>query len=107
MSRGSLSRGSLSRQVSVQADLCLGGVSVQGGTSVQKVSVRSGGSLSWWVSVKWGLCPGGSLSGRPSYGYVRAVRILLECTLVNDKHTPKVFAGLSIAFIFTQQMKGR
>ena len=47
------------------------GVSVQGilcpGVSVQE-------SL--------GLCPGGSLSGRPPYGKEWEVRILLECILV-------------------------
>ena len=33
-------------------------------------------------SVEEGLCLGVSLSGRPSYGRERAVRILLECILV-------------------------
>ena len=47
------------RGVSVQ-----GGVSVRGSFSPERVSV-------------WG-----SLSGRPPYSYVRAVRILLECILV-------------------------
>ena len=39
------------------------------------------------------LCPGGrgSLTGRPPYDYVRAVRILLECILVDWF----VFSGLS------------
>ena len=43
-----------------------GGISVQGGLCLG------------------GLCPGRFLSGRPPplYGYVRAVRILLECILV-------------------------
>ena len=40
----------------------------------------SRGSLSR-VSV-WGLCKGGSLSGRPPYGTEWAVPILLECILV-------------------------
>ena len=66
LSRGRLcSWGSLSRGVSVQGGLCPGGVSVQGG-----------------------LCPGESLSRGvsvreiPPYGYVRAVPIPLEYTLV-------------------------
>ena len=52
------------------------------------VILFTGGSLSrgvsvWWTLCPGGLCPGGSLSGRPLlYGYVRAVRILLECILV-------------------------
>ena len=62
LSRGSLSWGSLSR----------GGISIQG-------SLSGGVSLSMEVSVKGGLC-----QGDPPmllYGYVRAVRILLECIL--------------------------
>ena len=51
--------GSLSRGVSVQEDLCLGGLSVQGG------------SLSRGLSV--GLC-----QGDPLYGKERVIRILLE-----------------------------
>ena len=51
------------------------------------VSVLGGGNRGpGRVSVRGGLCPGGSLSSgglsvgeTPSYGYVRAVRILLEC----------------------------
>ena len=39
------------------------------------------------VSVQGGLCPGGSLSGRPPlYGKERAVCILLECFLVFHLH---------------------
>ena len=63
LSRGSLSWGSLSR----------GGISIQG-------SLSGGVSLSMEVSVKGGIC-----QGDPPmllYGYVRAVRILLECILV-------------------------
>ena len=59
---GSLSRESLSREVSVQ------GVSVQGG-------------LYLGVSVQGGFLSRGSLSGRPPYGNERAVCILLECIL--------------------------
>ena len=68
------------------------GVSVQGSlsrkVSVQGVSVHEG--LCPGVPVQEGLCPGGlclggSLSGRPPYGNVRAVRIILECILVTDK----------------------
>ena len=51
----SLSRGSLSKGVSVQGDLCLG-------VSVWEVSVQ-GGLCPGEVSVQGGLCPGGSLSG--------------------------------------------
>ena len=47
------------------------GVSVQGEVSVQGVSLSGG------LSVQGGFC-----HGDPPYGYVRAVRILLECILV-------------------------
>ena len=52
------------------------GISVHGGS-------LSRGSPSRGFSI-WGAGGGRSLSGRPSppYGYVRAVRILLECILV-------------------------
>ena len=60
--RGSLSRGSLSRE-----GLCPGG-SLSRRVSVQGFSVQGGlcpgGSLSRRVSVQAGLCPGGSLSRR-------------------------------------------
>ena len=72
-----------------QVSVCpQGGVSVQGG-------LCPGGSLSRGVSVQGGLSPGevsvwegslsrrGSLSGRPPYGYIWAVCILLECILVH------------------------
>ena len=78
---GSLSKGegSLSKGDLCPGALCPRGVSVQGGgVSVQGVSVQ-GGSL---FRGQRGLCPGGSLSGRPLYGNVRAVRTLLECILV-------------------------
>ena len=77
--------------VSVQGrDHCLGGgLSVQGisvlGVSVQGRDLYPRVSVWRGVSVNGGLCQGGSLSGRPPmllYGYVRAVRILLECILV-------------------------
>ena len=51
---------------SVQEGLCPGGVSVGGGGH---------------LCVGEDLCPGGSLSGRPPSGYLRAVCILLECIL--------------------------
>ena len=87
---GSLSRGSLS------GGLCPGGLCL--GVSVQGVSV--------WGSLSGGLCPGALCPGRfsvqgglwpgfpdrdPRYGYVRPIRILLECISVklND------FAGYS------------
>ena len=121
---GSLSRGLCPGGVSVQGGLCPGGVSVQGGlcpgVSVQGglcpggslsgglclgVSVQGDlcpGGLCLGVSVQGDLCPGGgglcaggSLSVRLSlYRYVRSVRILLECILVNDKHTPKSFCSV-------------
>ena len=67
--------------------LCPGGVSGQGGSLLQGVSVQRGGGLcaeGRGVSVQrgGGLCPGGSLSGRPPYGNEWAVSILLECILV-------------------------
>ena len=77
--QGSLSRGSLSRRVSVEE-----GVSVQGGLCP--------GGLCPGVSVQEGLCPEGSLSGGVClggfcqgylpYGTEWAVHILLECILV-------------------------
>ena len=83
--RGSLYRGSLSRGVSVWGGLCPGGFSVQGdlclgglcpiqwvsvqGVSVQEVSVQGGG-----VSFQgWGLCSGGSLSGRSPHTVIRGM----------------------------------
>ena len=58
-----------------------------GGLCPVGVSVLGGNRGPGRVSVRGGLCPvGGSLSSgglsvgeTPSYGYVRAVRILLEC----------------------------
>ena len=97
---GSLSRGHLSRLISVQ------GVSVQGvlcpeglclGVSVQGVSFQLGslsrGSLSRGVSVKGSLSRGVSVQGvsvqvgglcqaDPPYGNEQMVRILLECILI-------------------------
>ena len=70
LSGGSLSRGSLSQGVSVWG-LCLG-VSVQG-VSVPGGSL-SGGSLSEGVYIQ---------EGDPLYSNERAIRILLECILVN------------------------
>ena len=75
----SIQEGSLSEGVSVQ------GVSVQGGPCPRGVSVQRGG-----------VCPsGGSLSGRSPYGYVRAVRILLECILVNMKRKTVLLGKLT------------
>ena len=69
-----LEGGSLSMGVSVQGGcLCLGR-----GLCPGEVSVQLRGTL----SREGDLCPGDSLSGRPPYGNVRAVRILLECILV-------------------------
>ena len=63
---------------SVHWGLCPGWISVQGR------------SLSRGDTVQWGLCPGESLSGggvsvreTPLYGKEWAVRILLECILVD------------------------
>ena len=103
---GCLSRGG--GGVSVQGGFCLGalwqglcpGGLCPGKFSVQGVGLCPGcGSLSRGVSVQGGHCPGGSGGprgslgglcprgvfvggGRPPYGNVRAVRILLECILV-------------------------
>ena len=68
--------------------LCPGRISVQGvGLFPGVVSVQ-GGSLSGGVVWSTGVSvQGGSLSGgggEPQYGNVRAVRILLECILVQD-----------------------
>ena len=79
---GFLSGGSLSRR-----GLCPERVSVQGGLCPAGGSMSRGGSLS---SGGGSLSRVGSLSGGvsvrdpppPPYGYVRAVRILLECILV-------------------------
>ena len=91
---GSLSGESLSRGVSVQRGLCLGGLCL-GGSLSREVSIwgsLSGESLSRGVSVQRGLCLGGlclggslsrgSLLGRPPYSKELAVRILLECIFV-------------------------
>ena len=84
--------GGLCLGASVQGGLCPGGLCV--GVSVQGC-LCPGGSLSMvglcpWGSLSGGLCPGGSLSGGlcpgdldPLYGNKRAVRILLECILVD------------------------
>ena len=78
---GSLSGGSLSK------GLCPGGS-------------LSGGSLSG------GLCPGrvslsrGSLLGRPPYGNERAVRILLECILIQNENACNLFWVWGHATIF-------
>ena len=61
------------------------------------------GSLSGGVSVLGGLCPGSLCQGDPPYGYVRAVRILLEyilvvkgdCFLGNFSQIPGIFLMLS------------
>ena len=69
--------------VSVQGNLCRGGISVQG-ESLSGV-LCPGGSVSRrqkGVSIQGGLCLGASLSGRPPIRNVWAVRILLECILV-------------------------
>ena len=83
--------GTMSRGVSVRGCLCPEGlcpagslsweVSLSRGVSVLGVSFQRE-SLSWGC-----LCPGRPLSRRPPsplppYGYVRAIRILLECILV-------------------------
>ena len=65
--RGLCKGGSLSREVSDQGGFLSGGVSVQAG-----------------VSVRGGLCQGDSLDRDPPYGNERAVRILLECILVDN-----------------------
>ena len=85
--RGSLSRGvSVWRGVSVQGGLCLGGLSR--GISGGEEGLCPGGLSPG----EGGLCPGvsvwGSLSRGVSvretpYGNERALRILLECILVN------------------------
>ena len=79
LSRG----GSLSRRVSVQGGLCTeGGLcpgeSLYRGRSLSRGSLSRGGLCTGGL---WSLS-GGSLSGRPPYGNVRALRILLECILV-------------------------
>ena len=60
---------------SLSGGLCPGGVCVQG-VSIQEGSLSKGG----------GLCPGGFLSGRPPspYSKEQALRILLECILVQN-----------------------
>ena len=78
-----------------------GGVSasVPGGSQSQGVSVQ-GGSLSRRVTVQEGLspggiCPGESLSCKlPPYCNEQAVRILLECILVN--HFNSILNGVNI-----------
>ena len=72
LSRG----GSLSRRVSVQ------GVSVQREVSVQGSLCTEGGLCPGESLYRGWSLSGGSLSGRPPYGNVRAVRVLLECILV-------------------------
>ena len=97
----SVHRESLSRGVSVQGDLCPGGLCPGGslGCLCPGGLCPGGGSLSRKVSVQGvyaqegvsicrasvqggSLSKGGSLSERPPYGNMRAVRILLECILV-------------------------
>ena len=74
--------------VSVQGEGLSGRVSVRGESLSRKVLYPGGGSL------LGGVCPGGmslfvgSLSGRPPYGNVQAVCILLECILVNLVNDP-------------------
>ena len=106
---GSLSRGSPSRgfsvwgsRVSVPGGLCLGGSlsrgslfrgvsvwgSLSGGDSVQGVSVQR-------VSVWRDLCPGGFCHEDFPYGNEQAVRILLECILVQ-----LLFPFLNVNFTF-------
>ena len=65
---------------------------MSGGVSVQGESLSTGGSLSiGGLCPCGGLCPGGSLTGGylsgnpPLYGYVWAVRIPLECILVQHQ----------------------
>ena len=89
LSSVSVPEGSLSYGVSVQGHLCPGGLypgtSLSRGSLSRRVSVLGGLQRVsvLGVSVQGGLCPGGSLSGRPPpYGKERAVRILLECILV-------------------------
>ena len=52
-----------------------GSLSMSGGVSVWGISIQGHLCLR-------GLCPEGSLSGRPPYGKERAVHILLKCFLV-------------------------
>ena len=74
-----ITRGSLSRVVSAQGGLCPGW-SVSRVVFVQGVSVQG-------VSVQGeSLCPGGSLSGRLSYGNEWVVRIPLECIFVSRRN---------------------
>ena len=92
---GSLSRGSLSRRVSVWGSLSMG-------VSVWEVSVQ--GVSVWGVSVRavsvWGPCPEGSLLGRPPYSNEQAVHILLECILVISLFSTEFIHGNSfILFI--------
>ena len=89
---GSLSRGTLSRWVSVQGGLCPGG-SLSGGLCPG--GLCPGGSLSRGISVQEG-----SLLGRPPYGNEQVVRILLECILV-----PKIFAWLLSFSYFWVKLK--
>ena len=70
--------------------LCLGGVSVQGGLCLGESLSR--GSLFGEVSVQ-----GVSVRETPTYSYMRAVRILLECILVRQliPHTQLIFQGIN------------
>ena len=78
--------------------LCPGrAVSVQGGSLCRGVCL--GGICPEAVSVQGGLCPGGSLSGRPPYCNERAVRILLECILVQKKFHCSVFGHNYSCFV--------
>ena len=95
--RRSLSRGGLFcpvgvsvEEVSVQEGSLFRGSSVKGCLCPGRGSLSRGWRGLWGISVQGGLCSGGLkglclegfLSGRPSYGNVRTVRILLECILV-------------------------
>ena len=96
--------------------LFTGGLSVQGGLSV------------WWVSVQWGLCPGGlcpwegfcpggrsvsrgesvsrfSVRETPLYGKEWVVRMLLECFLVFLILVPVLDHSLSEVFQSTDRTR--
>ena len=61
------------------------GVSVKGGSLSGGSLSRVRGSLSGRVSVQGGLCQADPLDKELLYGNERALRILLECILVNKK----------------------